>query len=617
MNACAAAGPAGIGPDGEMLVELVGLHAQAMRRMPWVQALLVLGIGIVIHAYVVPAVFAAWGAVTLCVEIGRARYSAIVLRRGADLDPKPVHAAFVVLAAASGAATGLGAALFLPRLPILAQALVGIILFATPAAGVAVSQSSRYIVLAYALFILVPTAGTWSLLHRGQTLGVMGLTILYCAVIALAAADGEKLLLRSVKIRHERDRLVLDLEQRNAEVQAAVALAEQSALARARVLAAASHDLRQPLHALSVYSAVLASKPAPELLNEVSENIDQIVRALGNLLNGLLDLSRLSAGYYVPEHQVIAMNTLIAGVCSEFSQSAAQKGLALTQQLAPVQVQGDAVALARIARNLIDNAIKYTDRGEVRVTLGDDMSEGAPRAVLAVSDTGKGIPDSEYGRIFEEFYQLDNPGRDRSRGVGLGLAIVQRLCELIGARISVESILGEGTSFQVSLPALPGALAAAGPCLPLPVQTALQGKRVYVVDDEIDILKGMRALLGIWGIEILTADSHDATERLFERHGIPDLMIVDLRLGEGEHGGRLADRLCLQYGTFPVLIITAETASEALRQANESGYTLLQKPIAAEILRRTVAAAIQSGSDPPSRGALETKASIVCGGAIA
>jgi CheY-like chemotaxis protein len=143
------------------------------------------------------------------------------------------------------------------------------------------------------------------------------------------------------------------------------------------------------------------------------------------------------------------------------------------------------------------------------------------------------------------------------------LAIVQRLCELIGAKISIES----------------------------------------VVDDETDILKSMRTLLTVWGVEALTADSPVAAERIFEQHGRPDLMIVDLRLGDGEHGAQLADRLRLQYGPFPVLIITGESASEALRQANERGYTLLQKPIAPEVLRRAIAAAIHAPIAIPDRGA--------------
>ena len=286
--------------------------------------------------------------------------------------------------------------------------------------------------------------------------------LLYCVVLILVTADGEKLLLRSVIIRHERDRLVRDLERRNADVRVAMTEAEQSAQARARVLAAASHDLRQPLHALSVYSAVLAAKPAPDLLSEVSQNIDQIVRALGNLLNGLLDLSRLSAGNYVPDKQNLALEKLLAGLCTEYLQPAALKGLALRQDLAPVRVLGDSVAIGRIARNLIDNAIKYTEQGEVRVATWLRIRGSTAIAFLSVADTGRGIPASEQARIFEEFYQLDNPGRDRSKGVGLGLAIVQRLCELTGATISVESELGRGTCFRLTMPAILAAEVIAG-----------------------------------------------------------------------------------------------------------------------------------------------------------
>jgi two-component system, sensor histidine kinase len=494
-----------------------------------------------------------------------------------------------------------GVVLFLPRLPILYQALYGAILFAIPAAGIAVSQSSRNILAAYAMCMLLPSAAAWGVIYPSQAIGVGALTILYCVVIILVAADGEKLLLRSVTIRHQRDRLVRDLEQRNTDVRAAMGEAEQSAKARARVLAAASHDLRQPLHALSVYSAVLASKPAPDLLNEVSVNIDQIVRALGNLLNGLLDLSRLSAGNYVPEHQLLAMETLISGVCTEYSQAAAQKNLALVLELNPVRVMGDAVALGRIARNLIDNAIKYTDAGQISVFTGLDNSQTPPLAVLSVRDTGKGIPESEQAKIFEEFYQLDNPGRDRSKGVGLGLAIVQRLCELLGAKIQVESRLGEGTEFRMTLPVAVGAAISRPDEDSATNAVSLEGRRVYVVDDERDIRNSMRALLNIWGVQASTADSVKDAEALFAKAGSPDLLIVDLRLADEEHGSQLAARLQKQYGDFAVLIITGETSSDALREAHASGYGLLQKPIAAEVLRREIVS-IVGPIDNPQRG---------------
>jgi len=579
-------------PGREMLIELVGLHARALLRMPWVQALLVLGVGLFTYSYIPPLRFCGWAVLTVSVEVLRARYAARVLRRGHDIDPRRVHARFVLLAAAAGASIGLGGAAFLPLLPILHQALFGAVMFAIPAAGVAVSHSSRYILAAYTICILLPSSAAWAAMHPSQSLGLAALSSLYCAVLILAAADGEKLLLRSVIIRHERDRLVLDLQEKNAQVQAAMAQSEQSAQARARVLAAASHDLRQPLHALSVYSAVLAANPAPETLHELSGNIDQIVRALGSLLNGLLDLSRLSAGYYVPERQPLALERVVAEVCAEYRQAAAQRGLDLTSVLDPVRLTGDAVAIGRIARNLIDNALKYTERGAVHVSTALVFEGAAAVAVLAVVDTGRGIPASEQGRIFEEFYQLDNPGRDRSRGVGLGLAIVQRLCELIGASVRVESTLGQGTRFEVRIPAAPEGSTQPAPALPEDQPVPLHGKRVYVVDDEADILKSMQALLRVWGIEASGVNSPAAAEQLFAERGPPDLMIVDLRLREGEHGAHLADRLQRGHGGFPVLIITGETSSEALRDANRSGYTLLQKPIAPEVLQRAIAGMI-------------------------
>jgi signal transduction histidine kinase/ActR/RegA family two-component response regulator len=578
-------------PEREVLIELVGLHARALLRMPWVQAALVLGVGLIVYPYVEPWYLIGWGALTVSVEVLRASFASRVLKRGQGIDPKHAHAGFVALAALSGISIAVGAVAFLPQLPILHQAILGVIVMAIPAAGVAVAQSSRYMLAVYAMCILLPSSLTWGFLHRDQLLGVVFLTLLLWVVLVMVAADGEKLLLRSVAIRHERDRLVRDLEQRNADVRAAMAKAEQSAEARARVLAAASHDLRQPLHALSVYSAVLAAHPPPEALNEVSQNIDQIVRSLGSLLNGLLDLSRLSSGYYVPERQGLVLDRLVGDVCAEYERSAARKGLVFSRQLESIRLIGDPVALSRIVRNLIDNAIKYTDAGEIRVTTRLERSE-PPMALITVSDTGKGIAPEEQSRIFEEFYQVDNPGRDRSRGVGLGLAIVQRLCELLHATVSVESSVGRGTTFRISVPAIFAESDAAAEEPAATEKVSLAGKRIYVVDDEADILRSMATLLKVWGIEVITAGSPRAADRVFAGHGRPDLMIVDLRLGAKEHGAHLAARLQREHGEFPVLITTGETSSEALREANERSYTLLQKPIAPEVLHRAIVAAV-------------------------
>jgi signal transduction histidine kinase len=588
-------------PDREILVELLLLHARVLRRMPWVEALLVLGMALFMYPYIPPPLFLGWGALTVGVEAARAWYATRILQRAATLDPRRTHWTFMLLALAAGGAVGSGSIFFLPRLPILDQALLGAILFAMPAAGVAVSQSSRYIVAAYAFSMLVPACATWMYLHPSQALALAVLMVLYCVVIILAAADCDRVLLRSVMIRNERDRLIRDLEQRNSEVRAAMRTAEQSAQARARVLAAASHDLRQPLHALSVYTAVLAANPAPEALREVATNIDQIVRSLGSLLHGLLDLSRLSTGHYTLEKRTLALDKVVGTVCAEFQRAATAQGLELLVKIEPAQTIGDPLAIARIARNLLDNALKYTERGSITVTV-TTSANGATRGdrvagrplILTVEDTGKGIPESEHDKIFEEFYQLDNPGRDRSKGVGLGLTIVQRLCELSGAQVSVRSEPGKGTCFRVSFPAVVSAPEPTEANPQAHADMSLRGVRVCLVDDETDILRSMKHLLTAWGMECFTTGSAAGAEALFKERGKPDLLITDLRLGKGEHGAELALRMRHQYGRVPVLIITGETSSTALREASERGFTLLQKPVVPETLREAIVAQLTS-----------------------
>ncbi len=577
-------------PDREILIELLGLHARALRRMPWVETGVVLAIALFVYPFVPAPLFLSWGALTIGVEAGRARYATSVLRRASTIDPRRTHFIFMLLAIAAGGAVGIGASLFLPRLPIPGSSPAGLNPVRDAAAGIAVSQSSRYIVAAYALSMLVPACATWMVLHPSQALALGSLLVLYCVVVILAAADCDRLLLRSVMIRNERDRLIRDLEQRNIEVRAAMGAAEQSAHARARVLAAASHDLRQPLHALSVYTAVLAANPAPEALREVATNIDQIVRSLGSLLHGLLDLSRLSTGHYTLERRTLSLEKVIGGVCAEFERAAAAQGLALIVDIAPLQTVGDPLAIARIARNLLDNALKYTEHGSIKVSVSVDSTVAEHPVVLAIEDTGKGIPASEHDRIFEEFYQLDNPGRDRSKGVGLGLTIVQRLCELSGAQVSVRSEPGQGTCFRVEFPVVTATTEPSEVNLQARADISLKGVRVCLVDDETDILKSMGHLLKAWGMESFATDSVAGAEKIFQERGKPDLLITDLRLGKGEHGAALATRMRKQFGGFPVLIITGETTSAALREATERGFKLLQKPVVAETLREAIVA---------------------------
>lgn len=569
----------------ESIREIVILHVRILLYMPFVQLIFVCAVGWIILPRVPFSLFLGWSVATVCLEGLRAASGIWVLPRVRMFEPKRMHLLFMVLDTLSGSMVGLAAILFLHYIPLLSQVLIEIILFAIAAAGASVVVSSKYMLAAYSFMVLLGGSISWVVLHPEHALPVTGLTLLYWGFLIGVSTQSEYLFQRSVQIRQEKEQILIELERSNIEAHKATILAEQLAQARARVLAAASHDLRQPLHALSIYSAILAANPSPSILREVGHNIDQLVHTLGGILTDLLDLSKLSSGTYLPQRQTFSLNKIVAEVCDEYIAAADEKGLILRSALAPIQMSGDSHAVARIVRNLIDNAIKYTDRGEICVSI--DFSDGF--ANLSVIDTGKGIAADECNRIFEEFYQIDNLGRDRSKGVGLGLAIVRGLCELMDARICVESTPGQGSCFRVKFSdssiLQAGSTADCGELFQL---EQLPGIRIYVIDDEQDIVSSMHTLLGLWGIEVRTGTTSQEAENLFVQSGCPDLLIADLRLSEAVHGAALATRLRTCFGYFPVLLITGETSSQGLRIAEEVGFALLQKPISASVLHAAI-----------------------------
>ena len=560
----------------ELLAELLTLHARILLRMPIFQLLLIAAIGWIVLPDTPWSLFLAWAGGAFAVECARAAAAWWALPRMRAGVPAGVHNLFLVLDGIAGLAIGVTGILFLPRIPLLSQMILAITLFAVAVAGVSVVVSSKYLLAAYSSMVLLGASAGWSELHRHDAPAVIALTILYWAFLMVVSRDSERLLRRSLAIRRERDDALRALQRSSHEARVAGRRAEQSAQARARVLAAASHDLRQPLHALSVYSAVLLTNPTPEIMREAGQNIDTLVRALGGILGELFDLARLSTGGYHLQHEPFSLDQAVAGVCAEFASIAADKRLDLNCELSAVQLVGDAGAVGRIARNLIDNAIKYTERGHVRVA----TSRVGTLAVLEVSDSGKGIGEFDRERIFEEFYQIDNPGRDRSKGVGLGLSIVKHLCELMHARIDLDSTSGLGARFTVSFPG-----ASAGSATPSTLQSiqaglrSWRGSRVYVLDDDLAVRRSMHSLLTLWGFEVFCAASANEVDALFAREGRPDLLIADLRLREAEDGATMTARLAGLHGAFPVLIVTGESDETALRHAEERHHTVLRKPV--------------------------------------
>jgi signal transduction histidine kinase/ActR/RegA family two-component response regulator len=577
--------------DPAIMAEVLVVPAIILFFLPLID-LVIVGVAVShFQGYLATPLLLGWAGAFVLVDLARAIYALPFLRGRRRANPYRFHVIMVMLAGLSGAVLGSLGFLGLPSMPPDEQVLLVGLCFGY-AAGGACTASSPALEAAYAGGILGMIGLGWTRQHPAAAAAVcVGLAVFLLFLIVVTNL-AKTVLVRSILLRRERDRLIQVLEQQNGTIRESLAKVEKSALARARVLAEASHDLRQPLHALSIYSAVLASNPGPAVLTEVVENIDQIVGSLGKLLNGMLDLSKLTVGDFVQERRLHRLDLLLRDICREFEAQAAAKGLRLAQRIERLDLVTDAVAISRIIRNLIDNAIKYTAAGTVLVACGWD-EEGA---FLTVSDTGRGIPPAEQERIFEEFYQIDQPGQPSGEGVGLGLALVQRLCEAIGARVSVRSGVGEGASFTLRLPqaiqaaALEMAAVPAGAGLE-PVEAlagSLAGLTVLVLDDEPDNLRSMNMLMTYWGARVSLAETGEAAAALFATAPRPGVLLTDLRLKRGESGADLARRLLSAHGPFPVIIMTGETATDQLRAANLSDYLVLKKPIAAHDLHRAL-----------------------------
>lgn len=569
----------------ELMRERIRLHSAMFGWLPAFHVILVALLMVTVLRELPRAITITWACTVIAIECARASYGYWVLRHIAQIEVRHTRTGQALASFVSAAALGSAAPLFLGELNTAQQTLLIAVLSVIPSIGAAVSTSSRFYVLAYASGVILPTVGAWIQVYPTLGSAAVLLSITHVGVIYLATYENSRTLRKSCAIRLQRDQTLRELERSNAAYLAAVKVAKKESTARARVLAAASHDLRQPLNALSLYSAILSTNPTEATQLETGQRIDQLVRSLGQLLHGLLDLSQLTSGQYVVVREPLEMGSLLESICIEFEPVAHAKGLQLRYEIEPLMLMGDPMAVTRLARNLIDNAVKYTDAGVVEVRLGHE----AGTAVLTVADTGRGIEPEQQARIFEEFYQVGNPGRDRSQGVGLGLTIVERLVELTGGAVVLKSELGKGSTFRI---ALPGVLERSGsashaPHAPEPFSEG-NGRRIIVLDDEDDITRGMSALLKLWGFKVETASDVEQTVALFAQHGAPDLLVADLRLSGEQSGLDVGLALREQHGAFPLLFVTGETSSPSLQSVLERGHPLLYKPIDPRMLRQAI-----------------------------
>ena len=370
------------------------------------------------------------------------------------------------------------------------------------------------------------------------------------------------------------------LEARIAERTEQLARANQ---AKTRFLAAASHDLRQPMHALALTVGELRETARTPELAALARRIDRSVDALEDLLDALLDISKLDAGAVQPERRAFPLRPLLERLADEFAPAAEAKGLRFRVVPTSLWTESDPTLLGRILLNLAANAVRYTREGGVVVGCRRHGGE----AEIVVADSGIGIAAADRARIFEEFYQAGSAERDRAKGLGLGLAIVDRIARLLGHPITVKSQVGCGSLFGVRVPVVPPR--AEQPTAAAAPETAAQlaGLRVLVVDDEADVRAALDGLLRRWGCSVETAAS--GAEALSAGRAAPDLVLCDLRLGEGGSGFDVLHRLKARWGpSLHGIVVTADASPEHIADAHARGYALLRKPVRPAKLRALV-----------------------------
>ena len=396
-----------------------------------------------------------------------------------------------------------------------------------------------------------------------------------------------------------------ELEQRVASVTAELRdkknEAEDATRAKTRFLAAASHDLRQPTHALGMFVARLSQLPLEGPVKPLVARVDESVRAMQDLLDDLLDVSRLDAGAVVVNLRPVSMGALMQAVAKALEPFAAEKGVRLKVRPTQAWVMTDGVLLHRMVMNLVHNALRYTHVGSVLVACRTSADGQAVR--LEVWDSGVGISQEHQTDIFKEFYQVGNSGRDRAYGLGLGLNIVQRSAALLGHQLSVKSAPGRGSRFCINLPRTQAPeVSAESDGTEAPALVSLEGTRVLLVEDDAFARTAVVELLESWGCTVYAGHTALTAMAAQDRHQDWDVILSDYRLSDGDNGLLVIERLRAYAGReVPAALMSGDTDSTLMQAAKDANLPLLHKPVRPaklrSLLRRLAMVAERSASE--------------------
>lgn len=362
-------------------------------------------------------------------------------------------------------------------------------------------------------------------------------------------------------------------------------MAEAAAQAKSRFLSAASHDLRQPAHALGLFVSQLAPLATDAQSRHLVACANAAVLDMQAMLDGMFDLSKLDAPSTQVQVKAFALEPLFEQLRSGFATDAQDKGLRLRVRPTAAWVQCDPVLLQRILLNLVSNAVRYTERGTVLVACRPSRQPGQVR--IEVRDSGIGIAPEEHTKIFQEFHQVNNPARDRAKGMGVGLSIVQRCCRLLGLRVALRSAPGCGSVFYLTLACVPSQGVAVVPeAAVAPVINALSGVRVLVVEDDPLGREALAGLLTSWGCCVTgVGDADAALVQPVDGHW-PDIIISDFRLTSPQNGVQVIQALRALAGRdIAACVISGDTDARVAQQVQAAGLVLLSKPVRPAKLR--------------------------------
>lgn len=556
-------------------VELLYRHAPSIYAG---NALAASGLALMVWDQVERAPFVAWLGVLALLTAGRMALVGLWRRqRGQIVHPARWANAFAAGAGLSGLLWGVMGGLFSGPDP-LQMASVGVVLAGLVSASVS-SLSVYY--PAYAVFALpaiLPIAFRCLQSDDGFMRGFALISIGFVVICLIFAWLNNRSIRAAILLRFENLELLREVSAQREQATVAREQAEQANAAKTRFLAAASHDLRQPLQALSLFIDAQAHHQDAAAMQQLNGRMREAADNMGLLLDNLLDYARIETGALSPQCASVPLTACFARLQSEFAPIAAERGLALRFRPTPLHGVTDAALFEHILRNLVGNALRYTEKGGVLVACrrrGDSL-------VVEVRDSGIGIPAASLGDVFKEFYQLANPERDRRKGLGLGLSIVDGLARALSHPVSVRSQPGRGSVFSITLPRGE----APPPVMPVVAVTAAQrlsGRRVLVIDNEADIREALAALMRSWGVDVMLAESAAAAIAL--DGPAPDAILADFRL-HGGHTGIDAIAALRAHHRFdiPAALITGDTDPARTREARAAGFALLQKPTPAHRL---------------------------------